>query len=348
MPSHKRSNGKPFLGTQPLCQVRSRGNCSLAPKVHAQPQKGCERQGKPFLGAQAPCPATEGCGEQGKPFLGCWGAAAPWLWAAPSPQHRSGLGARGIRGAGAHPGAGGSAATDSPCPCSSGGVLCPQNAGGCARCGPAEAAAALEPARGAPQPVPCAPCPLRARSLPTPLSHWGSAAPALLKTHKESCETGILVCIVIQHRSISSTITCANLPSICTAGDSPAGLLSPSGLSGGNGLIFPAPPDDKRIQGHPALCAALPRCAGLLSKRGSSRWRRKGAEFVLWVTRALCPRRGRVTAARAGGVKGRQGVPVGGDPRLQGGHHEVSFFVWGIISCFVTRLINHSWRAESQ
>lgn len=168
------------------------------------------------------------------------------------------------------------------------------------------------------------PCPaLRARSVPTPLSHWGSTAPALLKTHKGSCETGILVCIVIQHRSISSTITCANLPSICTAGDSPAGLLSPSGLSGGNGLIFPAPPDDKRIQGHPALCAALPRCAGLLSKRASSRWRRKGAEFVLWVTRAVCPRRGRVTAGRAGAVKGRQGVPMPGDPRLQGGHHGV-------------------------
>lgn len=59
-------------------------------------------------------------------------------------------------------------------------------------------------------------CSLRSlRSVPTPGWHWGRTAPALLKTHKGSCETGILVCIVIQHRSISSTATCGNLPSIC-------------------------------------------------------------------------------------------------------------------------------------
>ncbi|XP_039420663.1 uncharacterized protein LOC120411236 [Corvus cornix cornix] len=52
-----------------------------------------------------------------------------------------------------------------------------------------------------------------------------------------------------------------------TGGDSSAGLLSPNSLSEVNGLIFPAPPDDKRIHGHPALCPALPRCAGLFSNR---------------------------------------------------------------------------------
>lgn len=126
-----------------------------------------------------------------------------------------------------------------------------------------------------------APAALCLCSVPTPCSLWARTAPALLKTHKGSCETGIMVCIVIQHLSISSTATCGNLQSICHRGDSPAGLLSPYSLSEVNGLIFPAPPDDKRIQRHPALCPALPRCAGLLSSRGLSRWRRKGGEFVL-------------------------------------------------------------------
>lgn len=80
-------------------------------------------------GTHAPYPATEGCEEQGENLSLAAAGAGEQQLLGPGLLHPLRISpgcecsqARGVRGAGAHPGAAGSAASDSPCPSSSGAV----------------------------------------------------------------------------------------------------------------------------------------------------------------------------------------------------------------------------------
>lgn len=129
--------------------------CSSAPRAgrgEGSPRTvGARARG----GTQAPYPATKACEKRGENlFLAAAGAGEQQLCApglphplrtAPGPECGR---ARGVRGAGAHPGARGSAAGDSPCSSRSGVVLLPAETRQISPgAGPGEAAAALERGR---------------------------------------------------------------------------------------------------------------------------------------------------------------------------------------------------------